>query len=90
MITTATHIMYELPLTILEQSHVVPAKCLDQLLCHVHLAEGELVMVAVVQDVQQVRVERMNVLKKARRKQGTNKGKQERKEVVLLIQRIPA
>lgn len=51
-------------LTILEKPHVVAAERLYQLLSHIHLPEGELVVVAVVEDVQQVCVERMDVLQK--------------------------
>lgn len=51
-------------LTVFEQAHVVAAQCLDEFFCHVHLSQGQLVVVTVVQDVQQVCVERVNVLQR--------------------------
>lgn len=50
-------------LTVLEKPHVVSAESLHQLLRHVHLAKRQLVVIAVVQDVEQVCVERVDVLR---------------------------
>ena len=47
---------------VLEQLDVVAADAVDELARDVHLAEGELEVVAVVEDVHQVRVERVDVV----------------------------
>ena len=47
---------------VLEQLDIIAADAIDELSRDVHLAESELVMVAVVEDVDQVRVERVDVV----------------------------
>lgn len=51
------------PLTILQESHVVAAQSFDKLLRHVHLPQRQLVVVPIVQDVEQVGVKRVDVLR---------------------------
>ena len=61
-------------LTVLEEPHVIAAESLHELLGHVHLAKRQLVVIAVVQDVEQVCVERVDVLQKRKKDRETEGG----------------
>ena len=51
-------------ISVLEHTHVVFCELVHDLTGDVHLTEGEFVMVTIIQDIHEICVERMDILKK--------------------------